>query len=90
MHHSTDLNYFNLSSKMPTIFEHRCLNCGSHTHDKCDCPNPQPRSVQKQIQIEPTCKDQQSHAIIAERTSAHYGKEEVDKEIHDEESLMNY
>jgi hypothetical protein len=82
-----NIDYWSLI--MPTIHEHRCLNCGSHGHGRAACPHPLSPREEKPA-LAPTNKGEQNNISTTEKTDDQYGKEQVDLEIKAEESLMNY
>jgi hypothetical protein len=78
---------------MPTLYEHRCLHCGSHGHEGSACPH-----SQQQNDCSPKASPskgnkslpEQSGVGVDEKPSNRFGKEDVELEIQDEESLKNY
>jgi hypothetical protein len=77
---------------MPTIYEHRCLSCGSHSHDKSECPKAQARNAKNDdfSPVKAPSKGNQNYEPVNEKSIYKYGKEELATEIKAEESLMNY
>lgn len=80
---------------MPTLYEHRCLKCGGLGHDRDECQNCHLETCSESSQQvlswtgKPASTDHGEEAADA-KLSIYFGKEEIEREIREEESLKNY
>eukprot|EP00970_Alexandrium_tamarense_P005744 scaffold934_cov191-Alexandrium_tamarense.AAC.25 len=82
---------------MPINEEARCLNCGELGHYKASCPRCQCRKCHASGHTGATCTKKQEHVVLDDPDTiqnhgikAKFGREDVEAEIQEEESLRNY
>ncbi len=89
------LSRYILSIDMPTLYEQRCLECGGLGHDRDACLQSQREKSAESRQTVSSYEGKRGSTdhrdkVFDEKFSICFGKDDMEREIEEEESLKNY